>query len=330
MIPEERRDGIGGSDAGDLMNAPPWGCQRRLWYQKRGVPADLEDTKLERLFERGHRLEALVIGEYRAATKRQVWTERKGQQKHLHPDVPYFYYHRDAFIPKHLHGGTPGILECKTMGAFPFRQLKRQGLNDCYIFQVQWGCMVLDLAWGAYAVLWPDAWDLIHWDVLRDDEICRQLRATGETFWPKVQNGPAPDQLGHDDPRCKKCLWRYTCWQVPESERHEAPTQTAGEVIEIETDETLAQLVQDYWDMRMIASDHEETLEAIKQELKNKLGEREGVRAAGYKLLYSKAKPTSKFIIEKLRKDFPRILDLCSIPALTSRRLMIYEDKQVI
>ena len=56
----DRLSGIGGSDVADVLSLEPWGCARRLYYEKRQVPPDYADESKEALFERGHVLEPLV------------------------------------------------------------------------------------------------------------------------------------------------------------------------------------------------------------------------------------------------------------------------------
>ena len=62
---------IGGSDLGHIVNAPPYGCARKLWYQKRGVQPDYEIEFRGHLI-RGTKLEPLIVEEYQARTGRKV------------------------------------------------------------------------------------------------------------------------------------------------------------------------------------------------------------------------------------------------------------------
>ncbi len=325
---EDRRDGLGASDMADLMSEPPYGCRRKLWYEKRGVPQDLEDTKRERFFTRGKKLEALLIQEYKAVTRRAVYTERKGQEKRRHPEVPYFYHHRDAIIPKHMYGGTPGLLEGKTMGMFPYRQAQREGLPAGYILQLQWGMGIEGMAWGAYAILWPDGWELLHWDVMRDQALIDTLQAEGHAFWGTVENGPAPAQLGHDDTRCKRCLWRYTCWEVPESERHDAPTDAKKAALDLELDQDFAAILGDRADVKEILAEYEGILDVINDKIKAQLAGRPGIRCPNgpgreWRVRHTQNAPGRKLIVEKLKKDFSRIYELCSVEAPGAKPLRV-------
>ncbi len=62
---------IGGSDLGSIVNAPPYGCARKLWYQKRAVEPDYEVPFRGHLL-RGVKLEPLIVAEYVAKTGNKV------------------------------------------------------------------------------------------------------------------------------------------------------------------------------------------------------------------------------------------------------------------
>src|SRR5262245_38151315 len=50
---EQRKLGIGGSDVAHLFNEPPYGCSRRLWLEKRGIPPDYPESPTD-IMERGN------------------------------------------------------------------------------------------------------------------------------------------------------------------------------------------------------------------------------------------------------------------------------------
>jgi predicted phage-related endonuclease len=304
------------------MNEAPYGCQRRLWYQKRGVEPDRPDTKTKAIFERGHRLEPLIIQEYVQKTSRRV---HRGGKLILHPEYDYMALHLDGKIARHIYGGTPGVLECKTMGEFPFRQAKRYGLPTGYILQVQGALLVTGWAWGAFAVLWPDGWELETWDFIRDEELIGLLKDAGETFWTKVLNGPAPDRLGHEDPRCKRCLWRAGCWEISleEVEKDKPPAEKDED---IPVDDSFSPMLCDLRDAEAMADDATETVDAIKNQLRAKMGERDVIRCPGFRVYYRKTKASEKLDRDKLRREYPKIDELCTIVGKSSRPLKVFDQ----
>src|SRR5947207_15926871 len=56
---EERRLGLGGSDMSDLFQIEPYGCQRRLWFDKRNTPPDYP-PEATLAMQRGTELEDII------------------------------------------------------------------------------------------------------------------------------------------------------------------------------------------------------------------------------------------------------------------------------
>lgn len=324
MTPESRRSFIGASDWAHVMNEPPYGCQRQLWYEKTGTKPDLLDARAQNVLERGQRLEPLIIQLYWQQTGRRI---HRGGKLIRHPDLEFIGLHLDGKIARHIYGGTPGVLECKTMGEFPFRHARRYGLPAGYILQVQGAMMVTGWAWGAFAVLWPDGWELEAWDFQRDDELIAVLEGAGKAFWAKIRNGTEPERLEKGDKRCRKCAWRPSCWQLPME-------AFAGEEIlserdeSIEEDVTFLPLITDLRDANTIAQDADETVEAIKDEIRAKMGKRDAVRGPGYRVYLRETKPQMKLDRKRLEKEFPKIAEKFLVPSGTSKPLRIYEMPQ--
>ena len=65
--------------------------------------------------------------------------------------------------------------------------------------------------WGAYAILWADAWAFETFTVQRDNVIIERIREAGERFIRFIENGPAPSRLDSSDRRCSSCPFRQTC-----------------------------------------------------------------------------------------------------------------------
>jgi hypothetical protein len=67
----ERKKAIGGSDIPHLVGLEPFGCQRRLWYDKKGVPEDFPQ-QTNRHMKRGSAMEEFAVTEYYETTARHV------------------------------------------------------------------------------------------------------------------------------------------------------------------------------------------------------------------------------------------------------------------
>ena len=177
----EKTTGIGGSDIGDVLNLEPWGCRRRLYYEKTGFTPDYYDAE-NPLLERGLALEAVALEMYERKTGRPIGLSvpglpvlsptrlyRSAEDSRLlvHLDAVVYREPRKKGRPKKRKGAETfaGVLELKTVGAPMFFKIKRDGIPDAYIMQIQHAMAVTGLSWGSFGILWPDGWRMITFDV---------------------------------------------------------------------------------------------------------------------------------------------------------------------
>jgi putative phage-type endonuclease len=274
----ERLSGIGGSDSKDYLDIAPYGCRRRLWYDKREVVPDypVNPQKTEDLFARGHALEPIIRERYMQDTGRRVTL----QDIIRHPAHPELLYHPDGIIHDPEKPG-PGILECKTAGREVFYRMKREGLPDDYVAQIQHGMMVSGFEWGSFAVLWPDGWQMLPpFDVKRDHGLIEYMQPRAQGLWAMVQDEVEPPRLEPKSPQCQKCAWRSSCQGKALLEG------VAEEGEEVEYDEALAAVTADILEFRDIVKDAEGELEAKKALLKKLLGKRTAIDTAGARVYF--------------------------------------------
>lgn len=269
----ERRRGVGGSDAASLLNIG-WGCRKKLWFDKRDTPADFprKETKAMTL---GKLLEPWFSEQYACETGRDVVAMDKPM---VHESVPELRVNVDRLVFKN---GNPnergGILEIKSVGRAAFYKYVREGLPLDYVLQLQHGMLVANATWGSFAIGSRDSGEVSYWDVDRNETICKEILIEGPLFWVQVQNGPMPDALEPDDPRCGKCEYRVTC--------------QGNALIQIETGEMpqvqeLAPLVEEYIQRKALFDEAEALKDETAEELKTKLGERQAVYAGEHKIYF--------------------------------------------
>lgn len=257
----ERRTGIGGSDVAALFSVG-YGCERELWYDKRGVEPDYGFQETGPI-ELGRYLEPYIAERYARKTGRIV--ETRGLLRH--PEQPELIVHVDRII-RAQERPEPGVLEIKALGRAMFAKVKREGILEDYVLQVQQGMLVAGMPWGGFAVMNRDDGELLHWDVERDEDICQSIREQAPLFWAKVENGPAPDMLDPEDRRCQKCQYRRQCQGAALMELAEKQT-TDGEY-----DESLRPLLAEFDERKALAEEAADLLEETREVIRTAMGDR--------------------------------------------------------
>jgi len=183
---QERRKGIGGSDSPVILGVSPFKNIHDLYLEKRGLVVEETETPA---MKRGAMLEPLVANMYQAETGRETIIETK---LFKHPQLDFFLGNVDRKIMD-LEKGA-GILEIKCPGLQVFGKCKREGLQDYYQIQLQHYLAVTGCKWGAFGVFNAEQWDLIHFDVERDDELIDFIIEKDTKFWEMVKAGTPPPE----------------------------------------------------------------------------------------------------------------------------------------
>jgi hypothetical protein len=221
----ERKTAIGGSDVLHLVGLPPFGCTRRLWYDKKGVAEDFP-FRGNRHTRRGDVMEVIARCEYEAHTVRYTrivpWR--------LHPTIPYFGVHADG-LQRSDEEGPDSVLEikCPTSRWFYACRNKPEPPNEAAL-QLQWAMMCWETTQGTVAMFSADAWMLKYWDVDVDREMQGDLVDIGKDFWATLKMTHNPHvKLEATDPRCRECPWRATCQGMPKDTKDFDPDWQAAE-----------------------------------------------------------------------------------------------------
>lgn len=310
---KERRTGVGGSDIADVFSLAPWGCARKLWYQKRGIEPD-NPRDMTGPMKRGLKLEAIVAEEYAEKTGRII--ERAPLARH--PEFPEWMCHRDFVTWGSVETPSPcivdpgeawlgpfaGPLSVKTANRQMFYEMKRQGLSDAYVLQLQSEMGVTGAQWGSYALLWADAWSLIWFDVKRDDALIGQIRDAVLDFWRMVQNGPAPERLDPSSPQCHRCEYANQC----QGEAMVRLAQIQG--VGTSRDASLEPLVREYREASEIVKEAQDYRDGVAAELKASMAGRPIVEVPMTGVMKPAkvyCKPTQEWDTTKLEKERPDI-----------------------
>lgn len=307
----ERGTGIGGSDVHHVFNLEPYGCSRLLWYQKRDVPPDYQRD--DTVFRRGHLLEALVADEYCEATGRSVSVQTAAAR---HKDHPELLVHIDRWTTRPPAELFDGVLEIKTANREMFCKFKRDGLSQGYVLQLQHAMLVANATWGAFAVLWPDAWKLLHWDVEADAELQELIRSECVAWWARFKAGVEPDRLEARDRRCQRCVYRTSCQGAA---MLEACGDEGGDV---PTDPALADLAAQFLEMRDIRDEAEGQLDELKALIDKALAGRPVLDTSGARI-YLRPQTSMRWDTRTLEKKHPELVGEFKKPSV-SRPLRVF------
>jgi len=291
---EARKKYVGGSDAHHLLGIEPYGCERYLWYDKRGHAPDY-DVFNDDILKRGNRLEKIILDEYKDHTGynvRQVHRSIKSKQ------YSWAMVHLDGEIVGHKNG--PGVLECKSVGRHVYYRVLEEGIPSYWIAQIQYSMLVTGRKWASIAFLWADNWQFKTFDIERDDEMIDLMVSAGEEFWRKVENGPSPDRLDPKDKRCSGCAYRTTCQGALLMSR----LDDAGG--DIPFDGSLDMDIKELKELEKILSDSKELVDTKKEKIKELVGDRTVVDCTGYRIHY-KPIESNRLNSTKLKKERPDI-----------------------
>ena len=177
---EERRRGIGGSDAGAVLGLNPYRTPVAVWLEKTGraEPEDLSDN--EAVYW-GNRLEDVVAEEFSRRTGLKV---RRCNRTLTHPDLPFVIAHIDRQILSDGKRG-PGVLEVKTAGQYAASKWGPSGTDqvpDEYLVQTAHYLAVTGYAYARLAVLIGGR-DLRIYEIPRDEELIDLVHGQEERIW---------------------------------------------------------------------------------------------------------------------------------------------------
>ena len=150
-----RKTGIGGSDAGTIMGESHFMTRSELLYQKRGSKIkEIITAKKQFMFDFGHAAEPALLSYYSAKTENEIFVDRRQVR---HSIYPFMLADSDGFAIDKDTGETI-LLECKT-----------SDYNNRYGWKS--GVFGYDAKIGNLAYLWQARHYMSVWNVNRCDII---------------------------------------------------------------------------------------------------------------------------------------------------------------
>lgn len=186
---DQRKRGIGGSDAPAICGVSPWKSPYQVWLEKRGEAEPQEDN--EPMFW-GRTLEPVIRQRYADVTGRQVMLPNTILR---HPNIEWMLANVDGIAD----GGR--VLEVKTARSPDgWGEPGSAEIPEPYIIQVQHYMVVTHLPVADVAALIGGN-DFRIYEVPADPELQQLILDREAAFWEMVMNGTPPDPTTYSDVR---------------------------------------------------------------------------------------------------------------------------------
>lgn len=325
---EQRRLGIGGSDAASLFpDDSKYGCPTRLWYEKRNQRPDYERTEAEkRVLERGIRFEDKVADlfaeEYGFKLRRQPSRVMPGNP-HMRVNIDrqiigvtteellVHWPNMETDLRAAIGDGPcgPGVLEVKTSNHWVTRDIESRGIVPDYAIQVQHALAVTGYKWGVMAVMDTSSLELMCFPMVRNELMIKILIERADSFWALVENGPKPPAPDFPEGKncCRSCIFRKTC------RGEQYLMQLAGEKPDTDyvSDDSFAELASDLKEIigqkDLILATEETVKQRIKERMESSGIAKLEVPSVGAKVRWTENKPPYKWDTKGLEAEAAQI-----------------------
>lgn len=271
---------IGCSEIATILGFNPYETALELWKRKTHR-APVKEHR--RIFDRGHDMEPIMARHMRDDYGRIVVAE---QVQYRDPERPWLVYHADWMFPKWspLHEDAkpqdgPGLGEAKAPGGHVAAEMKRDGMSQHYLCQIQGGIHVASAAlgqkiqWATACFLdYNDNYETVAFDVARSDKFIAEMLEKVDAF--------------HD------CLVRDVPPEPINPSEVEAPPAIAGENAII-TDGPLVEITKRWLRIKEVLDEAKAEDELLREQMKSLLEDVKKAEVPGLaKFSYGYGKPT--------------------------------------
>jgi len=189
---QERKKGIGGSDASAILGFNPWKSAFELYIDKTSEHVEEIDNEA---IHWGNVLEDVVAEEFTRRTGKKV---RRRNQTFRHKEHEFMIANIDRDVV-----GERALLECKTTNAFNLDAWDGEQIPPAYICQLQHYMSVLDYE-KAYIAVLIGGQKFVWKEVERDDEFIEMMIEAEKQFWeehvlkeipPEIDGSPSAAEL---------------------------------------------------------------------------------------------------------------------------------------
>jgi putative phage-type endonuclease len=271
---------LGGSDIGAILGVNRYRTALDVFNEKTGRQPAFEGNVHT---ERGTRLEAIAAEEYREKTGA---TLIRRASPLVHSEHDFLGGHVDRKIV-----GQRAIVEIKCPSLGAFSKIKREGLREDYIAQMQWYLGLGDYEYGDWVIFCADQWETITFRVLAEPALYADMVRHGVEFWRNhIVAGIAPTPTETDA-------------ALVEFQRAEG-TLPFAERTDAEFKEAMALLAE----AKRLTAEAEIIEEDAKERVKSLIADKPGIYVCpGARLSLTVARGRSSFDKAALGKAYPEI-----------------------
>lgn len=287
-----RNSGIGGSDVGAICGVSPFSSARKIYFDKTGQFAEgfgVSEASKERMHF-GHLLEPIVANEYVRQTGHKV--VELGATV-CHKDYPWMRANVDRLILDE-NDKIIGILECKTTSEYNNDAWESGDILMSYMYQLQWYMYILNIKYGAFAVL-VGGNKFYHYEVFRNDALLE------ETILPAVKDFWYGNVLALKEPELQYVDTEYVNGTYNEVEKD------SEVVLDDDDSDALANVV---FECKTKIKELERTMEEAQNRLKDKLKDKEIGYCRNYTIKWS-PRSTKRVDTNMLKANFPEVYEQC-------------------
>lgn len=196
---ENRKKGIGGSDAGAVMGMNAFASPLTVYLQKKGLVPNIGN----RAMERGTLLEPII----RKATQEEYPGLEIETVPYMfeHPQYPFMLANIDGAVLAENPVEVSGVT-ISGLGGYEVKSAKTAygwsdtEIPDSYYCQVQHYMAVLGLPWFVVSVYILDNEEIRHYVIPRNDEFIKRLIEAEADFWNNyIVPGVMPAAIGIDN-----------------------------------------------------------------------------------------------------------------------------------
>jgi putative phage-type endonuclease len=174
---QERKKGIGGSDAAAVLGLNPYSSALAVYLDKIGEGEPVEEN--ERMAW-GLKLEKLIVAEYETRKGMKV-IHNTEQSISIHPKHDWMCCTLDAVAYPVSDPKNPGVIQAKNVDRF-MKQEWDDHVPDMYLIQLMHEIAVTGFKWGALVVLiGGNEWKAYEFD--RDDDLIGLIIEKESSFW---------------------------------------------------------------------------------------------------------------------------------------------------